>query len=63
MYAATLRTSLDECYISDIEFKTFSNSQGAPLSYLKFSSAVKRFGYGGIEHLNAKHMQNFEAVF
>ena len=63
MYQTSPRTSIEECYITTIESKTFCDSQGVRVSYQQYANAVKRFGYGGISHLNAKHMEMFQTIF
>ena len=51
------RAPLFEQYIRKVEDQTFtSGDTGRLISYADFSQSVKRFGYGGLTHLNERHL-------
>ena len=56
--SARLRAPLEEQFAREVEQASlFDHRFASTFSYQHFSSSIKRFGFGGLTHLNPKHMQ------
>ena len=54
---AKLRAPIHEQFARSVEEQTFfDNRTGATFVYDTFAASVKKFGYGGLTHLNQKHL-------